>query len=95
MGRAGGWQAHRRQTQVLQAGGMAKTLGPIVRDGLQPGAALAQGGEVIHHGVADLAVQAALAFATGVHIPQAHTAGQQPVTPDLIAAEAANLGTTG
>jgi len=58
--------------------GVFEALAAVVRNQPQLRAQRQDAGKVVDLGLADVGIQAALALATGVHIPQAHAARQQP-----------------
>src|SRR5665647_2157360 len=64
---------------------MLEALAAVVRNGLQLRTKPLQLSKIVHHRVADVAVQAALALARRVHVPHTELLGQQPLATNFIA----------
>lgn len=78
--RGAAWLTQRRQRRAR----MAKALCAVVRQPAQLRAACAQRGKIIHLWAADCRVQAALALAAVIHIPQPESTIEQPGTAPRI-----------
>src|SRR3989442_9015372 len=64
---------------------MLEALAAVVGNRLQRRATPFHCGKIIHHGVADTAVQAALALARRVHVPRTELLREQPFATNFIA----------